>query len=289
MKTSSKVLSHLLVGCMALVLVIPRSGSAQERMVPASSKTATATVVEITAKDYALDAPAQIPAGLTTLHLVNHGSEFHHAQLVRLPEDKSFADLVEALKAGAPPAWLSYMGGPNAVDPQGESNATSYLEPGHYALLCVIPSSDGVPHLAKGMIAPLEVVAGSEAPVAEPTADLTMDLIDYGFVITPEPIGPGFHTIRVVNKGPQPHEVVLVRLEPGKTMDDITAWVEAGNRTLKPVAELMGGVVTLDKGEHAFFSADFIPGEYVLLCFVPDAKDGKEHIEHGMVKRFTVS
>lgn len=288
MKRFSRVLSHLLFACAAVGFVAPRPGAAQEKMAPGSSPSAKPNVVDITATDFALQAPAQIPAGLTTLRLVNHGSEFHHAQLVRLPDDKTFTDLMEALKAGAPPAWLSYLGGPNAVDPHGESNATSYLEPGHYALLCVIPSGDGVPHLAKGMIAPLEVVPGSEARAGEPPADLTMDLIDYGFVITPERIAPGFHTFRVVNKGPQPHEVVLARLEPGKTVDDIFAWVGAGHATFEPIAHLMGGVVALDTDRHAFFSADFIAGDYVLLCFFPDAKDGKEHIEHGMVKRFTV-
>jgi hypothetical protein len=30
------------------------------------------------------------------------------------------------------------------------------------------------------------------------------------------------------------------------------------------------------------------PGEYGLICFVPDAKDGKPHIAHGMVTQFTV-
>jgi hypothetical protein len=30
------------------------------------------------------------------------------------------------------------------------------------------------------------------------------------------------------------------------------------------------------------------PGNYVMLCFLPDAKDGKPHLDHGMVKEFTV-
>jgi hypothetical protein len=38
-----------------------------------------------------------------------------------------------------------------------------------------------------------------------------------------------------------------------------------------------------------YFTADLTPGNYVLLCFVPDAKDGKAHMEHGMVKEFKVN
>jgi hypothetical protein len=29
-------------------------------------------------------------------------------------------------------------------------------------------------------------------------------------------------------------------------------------------------------------------GEYGLLCFIPDAKDGKPHFVHGMIKQFVV-
>jgi len=33
---------------------------------------------------------------------------------------------------------------------------------------------------------------------------------------------------------------------------------------------------------------DLAPGEYGLLCFLPDAKDGKPHFVHGMHKQITV-
>ena len=33
----------------------------------------------------------------------------------------------------------------------------------------------------------------------------------------------------------------------------------------------------------------FEPGSYALICFVPDAKDGKPHAMHGMLKTLTVS
>ena len=44
--------------------------------------------------------------------------------------------------------------------PQGGiANATVMLQPGTYLLGCWIPSDDGVPHLMKGMIRQLTVVA----------------------------------------------------------------------------------------------------------------------------------
>ena len=42
-------------------------------------------------------------------------------------------------------------------------------------------------------------------------------------------------------------------------------------------------------GGKAFVEVDLAPGEYGLICFVPDSKDGKGHYRHGMAKKVTVS
>ena len=42
-------------------------------------------------------------------------------------------------------------------------------------------------------------------------------------------------------------------------------------------------------GAHVFVEVDLPPGEYGLLCFLPDAKDGKPHFLHGMARSTTVS
>ncbi|KPK83159.1 MAG: hypothetical protein AMS25_00705 [Gemmatimonas sp. SM23_52] len=254
-----------------------------------SLSAATPNVVTITAGDFVFEAPAEIPAGLTTFRLVNKGTELHHAQLFRLLEGKSVDDLLAAFQAGGPlPTWISYLGGPNAVDPGGVSNATSVLEPGHYVLACVIPSTDGVIHLAKGMISELKVVPSGAPTANEPQADLVMKLVDYGFLLSPETVTAGTHIIRVLNEGPQVHEAVVARLEPGKSMADLAAWFDGGMQA-PPPAHFIGGVVGLDVGKEATFSAEFTPATYLLLCFVLDARDGREHLAHGMVKQFTVS
>jgi hypothetical protein len=35
-------------------------------------------------------------------------------------------------------------------------------------------------------------------------------------------------------------------------------------------------------------TTDLVPGTYVLVCFVPDAHDGKPHSQHGMIRQLTV-
>ena len=244
-------------------------------------------VVTVTAHDYTFDAPAEIPAGLTTFQLVNRGPSLHHLQLIKLEGGKSGDDFVAALKAGGPPPqWATLAGGPNPPEPGSMTSATLVMEPGSYAIVCFVPSLDGMPHLMKGMVHALKVTGTSQAGAAEPAADVVMKLVDFDFQLS-APIKAGRHTIRVENAGAQPHEVAFVRLKPGKTGADFTAW---GEKPEGPApGEVHGGISGIMPGTHAFANLDLPAGEYALICFFPDIKDGKAHFEHGMMKVIQVT
>jgi uncharacterized cupredoxin-like copper-binding protein len=55
-----------------------------------------------------------------------------------------------------------------------------------------------------------------------------------------------------------------------------------------PPAMPLGGIGAIDPGQTATFTADLTPGNYGLICFVPDAKDGKLHLQHGMMQDIKV-
>jgi hypothetical protein len=44
----------------------------------------------------------------------------------------------------------------------------------------------------------------------------------------------------------------------------------------------------MSNGAVVYVPVDLEPGEYGLYCFLPDAKDGKLHIAHGMMTQLTV-
>lgn len=256
---------------------------------PATSSPAAAAtnVVTVTAKDFSFDAPARLPAGITVVRIVNQGREMHQVAFVRLTGGKTAADLAASMKQpGPPPAWAISAGGPNAAVPGASAEATLSLEPGNYVLLCEIPSSDQVPHMMKGMVSPLLVTAESNGVSSEPQSDVTVLLSDYTFSLS-APITSGAHTIRVENHGAQDHETVLIRLAPGKTAHDMLAWVD--KQVGPPPGVPLGGNTGIAAGAHTFFTSDFTPGRYALMCFLPDTRDGKPHVVHGMVKEFTVS
>lgn len=245
-------------------------------------------VVTVIARDFAFEAPDQVPAGMVTFQLENRGHALHHVSLVKLEDGKTLDDVFAALRAGGPPpAWMKEMGGPNAPDPGGRANATLFLQPGTYALLCWVDIPDHVSHVMKGMAKQITVTpAPVPAAAATPAGDITLRLNDYSFALS-KPVTAGTHTIRVENGAAQPHEVELIRLAPGKTTEDLMAWMQSMQGP--PPASAAGGISGMRHGEAQSFTYDFTPGTYVLICFLPDHGDGKPHFMHGMIQTLTVS
>lgn len=244
-------------------------------------------VVRILATDFAFGVPDTLPAGLTTFRLVNNGQEPHHAVLVRLTEEHLIADVMAAIESHTPPAWVQLGTAPNTAVPGDSTNTTTILEPGHYLLICFIPSPDGTPHVAKGMMKEFQVTGTVPAGAALPAADVTITLNDYDFVLSTR-LTAGTHTIRVENAGPQWHEVGIERLDEGKTIADYQAWGAAPQGP--PPTRPLGGVIgPAPGGSPATFTVTLAPGTYLLTCYVPDSGDQQPHVAHGMLKEIVIN
>lgn len=247
-----------------------------------------ANLVSVVTREYRFDMPDSIPAGLTTFQIKDEGGQLHHMVIVRLDEGRTLADLMQAFRhpEAPPPKWIHAVGGPNTPMPGETSNATLVLEPGSYVAFCIIPAPDGKPHLMHGMIQPFTVTPSKTAPAALPSADIDVVLTDYAFELS-RPITAGRHVIEVTNTSSQPHEMVITRFPPGLGNHDLEAWGHDPQGKPAP-GHAMGGVTNMPPGAHIVIEVDFTPGRYGLLCFVPDAKDGKPHFMHGMQQEFVV-
>lgn len=256
--------------------------------VAAAGPSSGESAVIFVANDYGFAGPDRIPAGVTTMQVINKGQDPHHIQLLKLPQGKTAKDFHAAMAADPSrmPAWVKFFGGPNAVIPGRESVATMNLTEGDYLLICLIPNRQGVPHVALGMHKPLSVTGAKATLVSEPKAGLTIATADFRFAQS-EPITAGLHTIQVTNRGSMVHEVVVVKLNPGALAKDFGAAFEPGASGPPPGLPI-GGIVGLDSGEHGFFTARFEPGNYGLICFFPDPVTGKPHFMHGMTADFVV-
>lgn len=244
--------------------------------------------VVFVAEDYGFAGPDRIPAGMTTVQIANRGKDPHHVQILQLTEGKTAEDFQAAMKADPshPPAWAKFVGGPNAVLPGSDATAMMQLNAGNYLLLCLIPDQKGVPHVALGMAKPLTVTPSARTASIQPAADLTVTVSDFSFALS-QPVTAGPHILQVLNAGGQPHEVVVVRLDPGATAKDFGSAFEPG-ASGPPPGRPVGGIVGLERGGSGFFTGNFEPGRYGLICFFPDNKTGAPHFTKGMTLDFTV-
>jgi len=271
------------------VFAVAAAGCAKKAPPPPAVQAGPNHVI-VTAADYAFTAPDSISAGLEMFHLVNKGPSLHHLQIVALDSGKTVGDLMTAMKnPGPPPAWARFVGGPNAAAPTGTDTTVAWLTlpAGNYALLCMIPDTAGVPHFAHGMMRPLTVTASGATPAPEPTADIVIHLKDYQFDITGT-LTAGPHTIRIVNDGPQMHEMLIAQMAPRKKAMDLVNFVEKNHMRGMPPAKPIGGATALAPGASEEITVTLTPGNYGLFCFLP-APDGKDHVLHGMVKDLTIS
>ena len=242
-------------------------------------------IVNVVAKEMKYEMPDSIPAGPTLFHFTNAGEQLHHLTLVKLEDGKTLQDFM-SLPPGPMPAWAVFMGGPNTPVPHGGvDEAVVDLAPGNYAVVCVIPDADGAPHMVKGMAQALTVTPTSKKG-SMPVSDITLTLNDYSFDFSTS-LTPGKHAVKILNYAKQPHEAVLFQMSPGKTGEDMAHWVEAGMQGPPPGAPV-AGISPMSPGKENILYLDVTAGNYALLCFMPDAKDGKMHIAHGMIYNFKI-
>jgi hypothetical protein len=104
---------------------------------------------------------------------------------------------------------------------------------------------------------------------------------DYAFELD-VPTAAGRYSFVMANEGSEPHLLVLAQLEPGATLDE--AMASEGEEGVATSFE--SGVAA--PGAETVVTADLGPGDWVLICPIPDA-EGTTHVEHGMVREFSVT
>jgi hypothetical protein len=250
-------------------------------------------VMTVTVDDYSFQAPDSIPAGLVMIQALMRGEMPHHVNIVKLDGERTAAQYVQALTPGSPPPeWATEMGGPNPTDPGTTANAMMVLEPGNYAIICFVDIPEHVPHFARGMFRDLKVyertdTTGGAYGTELPTADVTMRLVDYGFELDRE-LRAGRTVFRVVNDGPQVHEIFLAQLHGQTTMQQALEWISSPTPAGPPPFTALGGIAPIAVGQSNNFTANLRPGRYAFFCFIPDSGDGQPHIAHGMLREFEV-
>lgn len=276
-------------GPCAWLIVISAAGSACNRTndtPPPATDAAAPPVVNITATEYAFEAPDTILAGWNTFHLVNRGDEPHEATILRLAPGRTLPQYIraydDAIRTRRPrPDWVRALGGPTAA-PHDEGNATLHLEPGTYAWI------DLPWHLLDHDQARAFVVrprTGNTPPPSAPVPTVSLRMFDFGFELS-APIKAGKHLIRIANRGVEPHHALLFKLSPGKTIEQHKAWLSRNMQGEAP-SVFVSGTAGHATGAETFLAVDLTPGDYVVVCLVA-GRDEVPHFTKGMIQQIGV-
>lgn len=115
------------------------------------------------------------------------------------------------------------LGTPGHILQPGSSQTlvTDVLTAGNYVVLCFLPTEgEGTPHLAKGMVAGIEV-SDERSEAKEPEADVTVILPDNADAqVTPANLSAGETTLKVTSTGSLGKDFFLGQMQPGKAPED---------------------------------------------------------------------
>lgn len=238
--------------------------------------------------DFGYDGPATLETGLRRVTLENRGAEPHHLQFARLNDGVDMAAFGEALQTQGPGALalVTLAGGPGLIPPGATTDTlVDFAQPGTYALLCFIENADGVPHVALGMVDALQVT-GEPTPPAELAADVEVRMSDFAYSM-PDVVPAGRTLWKVVNDGPQPHEMIVLKLTDGADFDGLMTHLRENGEHGMPAVPV-GGAQGLGDGLTGYLDWELEPGAYVAICFIPDPASGAPHFVLGMAAPFDV-
>lgn len=264
--------------------------------------------------------PSEVKSGWTRVKVNNDSGMIHHAVVYRLPDgvtDGMMAELVikplqESLtarlagdmeKAGALlatiPAWMGqidYFGGPGMMSDGIVGEATMYLEPGNYIVECYV-KTNGMQHNyspdpgVHAMVHPFTVSAEA-GDMAEPDANVTLEIDNSGFAIVDGAFVPGNNSVRVNfveqrrYNGFIGHDAHLFRIDADTDIEAAARWMDPfsndGQETPGPV-HYVGGIHDMPQGATGYFTVTLSPGDYGIVAEIPDTQG------QGYFERFTVS
>jgi hypothetical protein len=145
-----------LIFCLSAPIAAAQTTAAPERV----------QLLRVVARDYVYDAPQTVPSGITTIQLINQGTDIHHVSVQELPPGKTVKDFFDATRnSGRAPTWSKSLGTSATIPNGGEAFISFRMPPGQYILSCLIPARDGRSHVAKGMYQ-IITATGPAAPAA---------------------------------------------------------------------------------------------------------------------------
>ena len=275
-------------------------------------------VVEVSTKSMEFFAPDTISSGWNTFVYKNLSTEPHFILLDKYHEgvtiENTIAEVAPAFEEGMQlimqgrdeeamgafgklPEWFSqvvFTGGTGLISHRETARVTLNLEPGYYIMECYVRMPDGRFHTSMGMAKEL-IVRDEDSGLSPPQASVKVSISGEGGITWSGAPASGknvfsvTYTDQMVHENFVGHDVNLVRMQEGASLDSLEAWINWATPTglmsssAPPGFPFLGGTNDAPKGSILYFEADLEPGSYVLISEVPDSR------RKGLLKTFTVN
>lgn len=155
------------------------------------------------------------------------------------------------------------------------------LERGTY-VVAAVPKAGG-----EVSYSTFQVLGGGGEAAEGPQVARTVDFSDFAFDF-PTEVDSGITLWKVSNTGTQPHVADLYRLLPGRTAEDLIAYLSGDGGARAPYDET-ANIAMVAAGQTVYVPVDLKAGNWVAVCFVPDMDDPRlTHVMEGMVSEFRV-
>jgi uncharacterized cupredoxin-like copper-binding protein len=222
-----------------------------------------AETVRVEGTEYAYVMPDTIEGGVVTMEFANTGKEPHEFAFSRLKQGETPDDFraeLENIDKKEPTGGVDVAGVP-LLSPGEELTITRRLQPGTYVFACFVPAPDGKTHFDHGMFRSFQIQgdSGAELPDADGTIVARDDRYD-----VPE-LEAGTRTIELRNAASGQREFNLVRLNPGKTIEEAQKWFEAGQKGPAPLV-FLGAIQSIPPQSSVFLTVDLdTEGQFVVF------------------------
>jgi hypothetical protein len=256
-----------------------------------------ANAMTITAPGMSYDVSGDLRPGVAAITFKNTDDESHMMVVARLNDGVTRDQFEKALESPDESAVNSLLadpqdtgyGTPAELGPGQQSTViTQNLKEGNYATICFFTTDDGTPHFAMGMIGEFKVT-GEPSTDEKPDSDGTITIDDKAITMPDGFEGKG--TFAVENTGAKVHNIQLVKLDDGATIEGYLQGVNEmmGNGKSVDNAKgglLMGGVDVVEPGQMVWLELDLPAGNYGYLS-TEDAQDSPK--PPTQIGEFTVS
>jgi hypothetical protein len=224
-----------------------------------------------------IDITEDIPPGLVKITTINKDTEWHSAIIRRLNDDVSLDEFSSAFQDDprSTMPMTRFLGGP---DISGGKKMPGYynLSPGTYIV---------VDNVVEPWRFETFQVAGEPVQEDPPEIEIvTVEMSEYTFEMSNN-VSSGKEIWRFTNKGEHLHNLGIIQLEEGKSIEDVAAWLN--EQQGPPPFEYFGMWNLLSPGETSWGEIELPPGKYVAVDLVPDfASESGWNIEKGMWHEF---